>query len=81
MLSSSKAGAQSMLAWAPKKEWQLLVKQPVNPPEILTLVISQIQLRYSALPKGKSIVCLDSLLLYVYMSVFILFKELVHNQS
>lgn len=50
-------------------------------PKMFSLVISRIQLRCSALPKGKSMVCLDSLLLSVYVSVFILFKELVHNQS
>lgn len=50
-------------------------------PKMFPLFVSRIQLRCSALPKGKSMVCLDSLLLSVYVSVFILFKELVHNQS
>lgn len=52
-----------------------------NSPKTLMLVISQIELRRSALPKGRSMVCLGSLLLSVYTSVLILFKELVHNQS
>lgn len=82
--------AQQLQDWGPRYvglgTWKGLVAAcktppPPPPPQILTLIISQIQLRCSALPKGKSMVCLDSLLLYVYVSVFVLFKELVHNQS
>lgn len=79
--------AQQLQDWGPRYvglgTWKGLVAacKTTLPPKILTLIIPQIQLRCSALPKGKSMVCLDSLLLYVYVSVFVLFKELVHNQS
>lgn len=58
-----------------------LENKQTNPPKTLALAASQTQLRRPALPKGQSMVCLGSLLLYVYLSVLILFKELVHNQS